>query len=78
LREAVKDGKSDREELLSLGQKAFYDVKAAIAPEAQRIIRDNLGNFDDYLTKCIEDAVRRVKQEDPYISLNTSSFDIGN
>lgn len=69
LREAVKDGKADREELLALGKQAFNEVKAAIAPEAQKVITDNLGSFDDYLSKLIENAVRRVKQEDPYIAL---------
>lgn len=69
LREAVKGGKADREELLALGKKAFDEVKAAIAPEAQKVITDNLGSFDDYLSKLIENAVRRVKQEDPYITI---------
>lgn len=69
LREAVKGGKADREELLALGKKAFDEVKAAIAPEAQKVITDNLGSFDDYLLKLIENAVRRVKQEDPYITI---------
>lgn len=70
LREAVKDGKADREELLALGKKAFNDVKAAITPEAQRVITENLGSFDAYLAKLIEDAVRRVKQEALYIALD--------
>lgn len=69
LREAVKDGKADREELLALGKKAFDEVKAATAPEAQKVITDNLGSFDAYLSKLVEDAVRRVKQEEPYITL---------
>lgn len=70
LRTAVKDGKADRAELLALGKKAFDEVKAAIAPEAQKVITDNLGSFDTYLSKLIEDAVRRVKQEEPYITLS--------
>lgn len=70
LREAVKDGKADREELLALGKKAFDEVKTAIAPEAQKVISDNLGSFDTYLSKLIEDAVRRVKQEQPYIAVS--------
>lgn len=70
LREAVKGGKADREELLALGKRAFDEVKAAIAPEAQKVITDNLGSFDTYLSKLIEDAVRRVKQEQPYIALS--------
>lgn len=66
LRQAVKNGTKDREELLALGSQAFVEIKAAVTPEAQRMITKNLGSFDDYLTKCIEDSVRRVKQHDPH------------
>ncbi len=55
--------------MLALGKQVFDEVKAAIAPEAQKVITDNLGSFDDYLTKCIEDAVLKVKQSDPFITL---------
>lgn len=75
LRDAVKSGKADREELLKLGKEVFEDVKTAIAPEAQRVITENLGSFDDYLVKCIEDAVRKVKQDDPYITLDGELLD---
>ena len=70
VRDKVKEGKADREELLELGRKVFREVKAAIAPEAQRVITQNLGSFDDYLTKCIEDAVLKVKRDDPYLTLS--------
>nr|DAR93104.1 MAG TPA: hypothetical protein [Caudoviricetes sp.] len=69
LREAVKSGTANREELLALGKQVFDDVKATIAPEAQKVITENLGSFDNYLTKCIEDAVLKVKQSDPFITL---------
>lgn len=69
LRDAVKVGEGDREKLVALGKQVFDEVKAAIAPDAQAVITRNLGSFDAYLTKCIEDAVRRVKREDPYIAL---------
>ena len=69
LRTAVKDGKADRQELIDLGKKAFYEVKAAVTPTAQKMITDNLGSFDAYLTKLIEEKVRQVKQESPYITL---------
>lgn len=70
LRDAVKSGAANREDLLALGKQVFNEVKAAIAPEAQKVITDNLGSFDDYLTKCIEDAVLKVKQSDPFITLS--------
>ena len=64
LRQAVKDGKADREELLALG-KQVLEVKAAVAPGTQEVITKHLGNFEDYVMKCIEDAVLKVKQADP-------------
>ena len=70
VRDKVKEGKASREELLDLGQQVFQEVKAAIAPEAQRVITANLGSFDDYLTKCIEDAVLKVKRDDPCLTLS--------
>lgn len=70
LREAVKSGKKNREELLALGRDVFNDLKNSIGPETQKVITDNLGSFDKYLTKCIEDAVLKVKQADPYITVS--------
>ena len=75
LREAVKTGKADREELIALGKKVFDVVKASVSPEAQRVITENLGSFDSYLTKCIEDAVLKVKQSDPYLTLSGELFE---
>lgn len=69
LRDAVKTGTKNRNDLLALGRQVFDEVKAAIAPETQRVITANLGSFDAYLTKCIEDAVLKVKQNDPFLTL---------
>lgn len=69
LRLAVKSGKKDREELLALGREVFAEVKDRIAPEAQRVITENLGSFDRYLEDCIENAVLRVKQSGPVLTL---------
>lgn len=69
LREAVKNGTANWEELAALGKQVFGEVKAAIAPEAQRVITENLGSFDSYLTKCIEDAVLKIKQNDPFLAI---------
>lgn len=70
IRDGVKAGVNSKEELLILGKKVFCEVKAAIAPEAQRVITENLGSFDDYLTKYIEDAVLKVKRDDPYLTIS--------
>ena len=74
LREAVKGGKANREELVALGKQVFDEVKASIAPEAQRVITKNLGSFHEYLTKCIEAAVLEIKQNEPYITLPESAL----
>jgi|GEM_PF-605606 len=50
LRDAVKSGKAKPEELAALGKQVFDEVKAAISPQAQKVITDNLGSFDKYLT----------------------------
>lgn len=62
LREAVREQNAEREDLVALGEQVFRDVKLSIAPEAQQLITQNLGSFDAYLSKCIEDAVLHVKQ----------------
>ncbi len=74
LRAAVKSGKANREELLALGKRVFDDVKNAVAPETQEIIEKNLGDFDAYLMKCIENAVLEVKQNDPFITIPESAI----
>ena len=69
IREGVKIDINSREELLALGREVFQELKAVVAPETQRVITENLGSFDDYLTKCIEAAVLKVKREDPYLMI---------
>lgn len=61
LREAVRDGSTDRAELLALGTQAFYDIKAKVGPAAQETITKNLGSFDDYLRNLIETKVLELK-----------------
>ena len=75
LRDAVKNGTASREELLALGKQVFDEVKAAISPQAQQVITDNLGSFDKYLTAVIEDAVLHIKNEDPYLTLSGELLD---
>ncbi|WP_312938867.1 hypothetical protein [Oscillibacter sp.] len=74
LREAVKSGKADRAALVALGKQAFEAVKAAVTPEAQKAITENLGSFDEYLQNLIESAVLKVKQETSYITLPESTL----
>ena len=74
LRDKVKIGKANRGELIALGKQVFTDVKAQVAPKAQRVITDNLGSFDKYLRDVIEDAVRKVKQQEPHLTLNAETL----
>lgn len=75
LREAVKAGTKDRAELVALGRDVFNDVKKQIGPEAQRVITKNLGSFDSYLKKCIENEVLKGKQADPILLPESIVFD---
>lgn len=61
LREAVKDGKVDKEELQALAAQAFAEIKAGISPIAQRVITEQLGDFDAYLQNLIERKVLELK-----------------
>ena len=61
LREAVKDNKASREELVTLSKQAFQEIKRKVSPEAQKVITDNLGSFDDYLVNLIETKVLELK-----------------
>lgn len=61
LREAVRDGRTNRDELVKLGTQAFEEIKAKVAPEAQAAITRNLGSFDEYLRQLIEMKVLELK-----------------
>ena len=61
LREAVKDGKVDRSELVALSKQAADEITAAVKPETQKVIEENLGSFRDYISKLIEEKVLRLK-----------------
>ena len=61
LREAVRDGRTNRDELVKLGTQAFEEIKAKVAPEAQAAIAKNLGSFDEYLRRLIEMKVLELK-----------------
>lgn len=61
LREAVRDGKVDRSELIALSKLAAEEISAALKPETQKIIEENLGSFKDYLSKLIEEKVLELK-----------------
>lgn len=61
LRQSIKDGAVDKNELLALGKLAFDNIKSKISAETKCLITENLGNFDEYLTDLIENKVREIK-----------------
>ncbi|MBV1817631.1 hypothetical protein KUA25_06090 [Bacteroidales bacterium MSK.15.36] len=61
LRELVADGKADRAELEALAKKAAAEITQSLTPEAQRVIEENFGNFEKYLSACIESKVLELK-----------------
>ncbi len=61
LREAVKAGTVEWNELEALSRKAAAEIKRAISPEYQNVITANLGDFDHYLKELIEAVVLQVK-----------------
>ena len=77
LREAVKDGSTNRAELLALGTKAFNDIKAKVTPTAQQTITKNLGSFDDYLHNLIESTVLELKNSAGLAAIAGDTFTYG-
>ena len=61
LRQSIKDGVVDKNELLALGKLAFDNIKSKVSAETKCLITENLGNFDEYLTDLIENKVREIK-----------------
>lgn len=61
LRQAVKDGKASKDDLISLSKQAAQEIKAQIQPDVQALIAKNFGSFEDYLVKCIETKVLQIK-----------------
>ena len=62
LREAVKNGTSDRAELVELSNLAFREIESAIRPITVELINENYGDFSKYLAKTIEEKVLQLKQ----------------
>ena len=61
LRQAVKDGKVDRAQLLALGKKAYDEVLATVEPEVVQVLQENLGDLKSYLESTIEAQVKKLK-----------------
>lgn len=62
LREAVKDGKADRKELIDLSYKAYNSILEQIKPEIIQTLKENVTDYQSYLENRIEQAVLEVKK----------------
>ncbi|GAB6170768.1 hypothetical protein JCM15765_02460 [Paradesulfitobacterium aromaticivorans] len=61
LRQAVKDGKVDREELLAIGKQAVDEVVSMTGPELMVILEKTFGDAQTFIENTIETKVREVK-----------------
>ncbi len=63
LRNAVKEGKMDRSELLVLGQNACEEIIQIMEPEMVQILRTNLGDLQAYVLGVVESQVKKLKKD---------------
>ena len=61
LRELVKDGKIERNELIGLSQDAFNEISKSLRPECKTLVEKHFGDFSKYLTNSIEEKVLELK-----------------
>ena len=61
LRKLVKDGTVDKSELKELSKEAYEEIKSMLKPEYQKILSDNINNFENYMLSCIEEQVLTLK-----------------
>lgn len=61
LRKSVKDGKVNREELLSIGKQAVDEVMSMIGPEISVILFQHLGDVRTFVENTIEKKVLDLK-----------------
>lgn len=62
LREAVKNGRADRSELLAVGQRAVQDVLLHLGTEGQKVLEQSVGDVENFIRDLVEAQVERLKQ----------------
>lgn len=63
LRQALKEGKkTDRSELIALGQSACVEVLRTVEPEVVQILQANLGDLQAYVMSAVEAQVKKMKE----------------
>lgn len=61
LRQAIKDGKADRSELVALGKKACEEILQTLEPDVVQVLQENLGDLQAYVVSTVETEVKRLK-----------------
>jgi hypothetical protein len=61
LRQAVKDGKVDREELIALSDQAYDTIFETMKPQYIEVLENELGNIGEYVNALIEEKVHELK-----------------
>lgn len=61
LRQAVKEGKTSRDELLKLGEEAYYKILSRAAPEVIEALEGAVLDTEGYIKALIEQNVMAVK-----------------
>ena len=62
MRQAVKDGVKDKEELIGLSKVAFDDITQTMEPEYLNALKTTLGDMDTYIRNTIEAKVLEIKE----------------
>lgn len=68
IRQAVKDGRTDRSELTALGESACKEILQVLEPDVVKLLKDNLGDLQAYVMSTVENEVRRLKEAPENIS----------
>lgn len=61
LRETVKDGKTDKSELLALADQAYWEIINTMKPEYMGLLQKELGDLQKYIKDTIEEKVFELK-----------------
>lgn len=62
LREKVKQGLADKEELLALADEAYEEIKSSISPELIEALKSGVSDVESYIRNEIERQVGIVKK----------------
>lgn len=63
LREAVKSGTANREDLVRLSQQAVSEIYRTMTKETMDVLQDNIGDLNTYLKNTVEEKLLEVKNQ---------------